>query len=93
MGDAAGAGHKRVIDGEEVVDRSMSGLGTCCIIINKDNVAEENRHYEESWAFLQWWLSDSVQAEYGREVEATFGVASVGILPTKAAADASLYAG
>ncbi len=69
-------GHKRVIDGEEVVDRSMSGLGTCCIIINKDNVAEENRHYEESWAFLQWWLSDSVQAEYGREVEATFGVAS-----------------
>ena len=46
-------GHKRVIDGEEVVDRSMSGLGTCCIIINKDNVAEENRHYEESWAFLQ----------------------------------------
>lgn len=69
-------GHKRVIDGEEVIDRSNSGLGTCCIIINKDKEKEEDRHYEESWAFLQWWLSDSVQAEYGREVEATFGVAS-----------------
>lgn len=69
-------GHKRVIDGEEVIDRSNSGLGTCCIIINKDKEREQDRHYEESWAFLQWWLSDSVQTEYGREVEATFGVAS-----------------
>lgn len=69
-------GHVRVIDGVEVVDRSTSGLGTCCIIINQDNMPESERHYEESWAFLQWWLSDSVQSEYGREVEATFGVAS-----------------
>ncbi len=69
-------GHKKVVNGVEVVDRSTSGLGTCCIIINKENQSEESRHYEESWAFLQWWLSDSVQSEYGREVEATFGVAS-----------------
>ena len=60
--------------GEEIIDRSTSGLGTCCIIVRQDDVKKQQ--YEESWTFLQWWLSDDVQAEYGREVEATFGVAS-----------------
>lgn len=71
-------GHIRVNEetGESYVDRSLNGIGTCCIIVNKDKEPEKDRHYDESWAFLQWWLSDSVQTEYGREVEATFGVAS-----------------
>ena len=69
-------GHVRVNEetGEEYIDRSTSGLGTCCIIVRQDTA--ERQQYEESWTFLQWWLSDAVQAEYGREVEATFGVAS-----------------
>ncbi len=69
-------GHVRVNEetGEEYVDRSTSGLGTCCIIVRQEEESMQN--YEESWAFLQWWLSNDVQAEYGREVEATFGVAS-----------------
>lgn len=69
-------GHE-IIDketGATYVDRSTSGLGTCCIIVRQEE--ESRQHYDESWAFLQWWLSDDVQAEYGREVEATFGVAS-----------------
>ena len=56
------------------INRSASGLGTCCIIVKQDDPKKQN--YEESWTFLQWWLSDDVQSEYGREVEATFGVAS-----------------
>ena len=69
-------GHVRVNEetGEEYVDRSTSGLGTCCIIVKQDDPKKQN--YEEAWTFLQWWLSDDVQSEYGREVEATFGVAS-----------------
>ena len=57
-------------EGEIVVDRSNGGAGTCSIIISS------TKHPEEAWQFLQWWGSDAVQAEYVREVEATFGVAS-----------------
>jgi len=64
-------GHTRVNEnGEVVVDRSNGGAGTCNIIISS------TEHPKEAWQFIQWWSSDEVQAEYGREVEATFGVAS-----------------
>ena len=65
-------GHLNEETGE--IDRSASGLGTCCIIVKQDDPKKQK--YNESWTFLQWWLSDDVQSEYGREVEATFGVAS-----------------
>ena len=39
-------------------------------------IISSTKHPEEAWQFLQWWASDAVQIEYGREVEATFGVAS-----------------
>ncbi|MBO4327402.1 MAG: extracellular solute-binding protein [Clostridia bacterium] len=57
-------------EGEVVVDRSNGGAGSCNIIISS------TKHPDEAWQFIQWWMSDSVQSEYGREVEATFGVAS-----------------
>ena len=64
-------GHTVMNDaGEIVVDRSNGGAGSCNIIISS------TKHPKEAWQFLQWWASDAVQIEYGREVEATFGVAS-----------------
>jgi ABC-type glycerol-3-phosphate transport system substrate-binding protein len=64
-------GHKVTNEaGETVVDRSLNGVASCSIIISS------TKYPEETWAFLQWWASDAVQEEYGREVEATFGVAS-----------------
>lgn len=57
-------------DGNPVVDRSWNSVASCSIIISS------TEYPEETWAFLQWWSSDAVQEEYGREVEATFGVAS-----------------
>ena len=63
-------GHTFEEDGEIKVNRSNGGAGTCSIIISS------TEHPKEAWQFVQWWSSDSVQAEYGREVEATFGVAS-----------------
>ncbi len=57
-------------DGETVVDRSWNSVASCSVIISS------TQYPEETWAFLQWWSSDAVQEEYGREVEATFGVAS-----------------
>ncbi|MBE7066441.1 MAG: extracellular solute-binding protein [Ruminococcaceae bacterium] len=63
-------GHARVDEnGEVYVDRSTSAGGASCVIMSS------SKHKEESWIFLQWWLSDDVQAEYGREIEALFGVA------------------
>lgn len=57
-------------NGETVVNRSVNGVASCSIIISS------TKYPEETWAFLQWWASDAVQEEYGKEVEATFGVAS-----------------
>ncbi len=56
------------LDGELV--RDYSGVATSSIIISS------TKYPQESWEFLKWWHSADVQAEYGREVEATFGVAS-----------------
>ncbi len=57
-------------DGTPLVNRATNGVASCSIIISS------TKYPEETWAFLQWWGSDAVQEEYGREVEATFGVAS-----------------
>ena len=63
-------GHAKIDDnGEVYVDRSMTAGGTSCVILSS------SKYKEEAWIFLQWWLSDDVQAEYGREVEAIFGIA------------------
>lgn len=63
-------GHAVSVDGQTVVDRSTGGVGSCNIVISS------TKHPKEAWQFIQWWSSDKVQQEYGREVEATFGVAS-----------------
>lgn len=60
-------GHK-LSDGTVV--RYTGGVGTCSIIISSTDSPKE------AWEFVKWWSSDEVQAEYGQEVEATFGVAS-----------------
>lgn len=59
-------------EGQPIVNRATNGVASCSIIINSGDEKRE----QATWAFLQWWASDSVQEEYGREVEATFGVAS-----------------
>lgn len=61
--------------GEVVIDRSMNAVATCSIMINNHERPDFEKTKEASWVFMQWWASDDVQAEYGREIEATFGVA------------------
>ncbi len=52
------------------VNRSYPGAGTCAVILSS------TKYPQESWKFLEWWLSDDVQAQYGQENEALYGVAS-----------------
>ena len=55
------------------VDRSISGSGSCCIMIkNKGDKLKS----QEGWEFIKWWMSTETQVAYAQEVEATFGVAS-----------------
>ncbi|MBQ3848158.1 MAG: extracellular solute-binding protein [Clostridia bacterium] len=61
-------------DGTPKVARYCGGNGTCAVIIKQEK--EEDRQYEESWKFLEWWLSAETQSTYAQEVEATFGIAS-----------------
>ncbi|MDO4562985.1 MAG: extracellular solute-binding protein [Clostridia bacterium] len=51
------------------VDRSVGTLAGASIMILEDSDMKE-----ESWEFVKWWTSASVQEEFGREVEAMLGV-------------------
>ena len=52
------------------VDRSVSSIGTACIIFQ--NAEDHN----DSWDFLKWWTSTETQLDYGREIEALQGASA-----------------
>lgn len=60
------------VNGDPVIDRSMGGMLTSCIIINNN----DQERTMNSWEFMKWWLGADTQTEYANEVEATFGVGS-----------------
>ena len=49
------------------IDRSYIAAGTGGIIF------ENTRKADEAWAFLKWWLSHEVQAEYAHTLQSTYG--------------------
>lgn len=52
------------------IDKTVAGNGSASIIFNtSDNV-------DNSWEFLQWWMSADIQAKYGKEIEAVLGTAA-----------------
>lgn len=51
------------------VDRATGALAGQSAIIMK-----QSKHPEESWEFLKWWMSTSVQTSFARELEALIGV-------------------
>ncbi|MDI6618571.1 MAG: extracellular solute-binding protein [Clostridiales bacterium] len=50
------------------IDRSNGGLAGQC-----DMIMKQSKHPEESWKFLDWWTSNTVQTRFAREIEATIG--------------------
>lgn len=49
------------------INRSSSGSGTGCIILNT------SEHKEEAWEFLKWWTREDIQLQYSRNVESLLG--------------------
>ena len=56
------------------INRSSSGSGSGCLILNK------SEHKEEAWEFLKWWTSADTQLRYSKNVESLLG--SVGRVAT-----------
>lgn len=52
------------------IDRSVSSVGTACIIFQ--NASDPY----DSWEFLKWWTSARTQIDYGREIEALQGASA-----------------
>ena len=56
------------VEGEDgTVNRSSSGSGTGCVILNT------SKHKKEAWEFLKWWTSAETQLSYSRNVESLIG--------------------
>ena len=49
------------------IDRSSSGSGTGCLIL------QNSEHKEEAWEFLKWWTDADTQLRYSRNVESLLG--------------------
>lgn len=59
----------RLEDG--TVDRSdSSASSTACVML------ADTDHPDAAWAFMDWFTSTEVQAQYGRQIEAALGTAS-----------------
>lgn len=54
----------------DAIDYSVAGTGMACMILS----GTENR--EGAWEFLKWWTSDSVQTNYGNEIENKLGTSA-----------------
>ncbi|MCL2664594.1 MAG: extracellular solute-binding protein, partial [Defluviitaleaceae bacterium] len=49
------------------INNTVPASAMACMIMNN------SKKKEESWEFIKWWTSASVQARYGREMEALIG--------------------
>lgn len=49
------------------INRTVSGSGTGCAILNK------SKNKEEAWSFLKWWTSAETQLAYNNNVETILG--------------------
>ena len=52
------------------INRAQIADGSCCAILNT------NANEEDSWKFIQWWVSVEAQEQYGRQTEMFLGVAA-----------------
>lgn len=58
-------------NGEPVIDNRVGGMvTTTCTIM------EQSKEQEAAWEFLKWYMSEETQIKFGREIEATMGVAA-----------------
>ena len=59
------------VNDDGTLNRTTTGIASTSAII-----LSQSKMKDESWKFLDWWTSDSVQIEYAREVEAIIGASA-----------------
>ena len=52
------------------INRTVSGAGTACAIL------EKSEHKKEAWEFLKWWTDADTQVRYNKNVESILGAVS-----------------
>ena len=56
-------------NGNEKIDNRVGGISlTACQIMS------QSEKKEAAWDFINWWMSNDTQIEYGQEIEATMGI-------------------
>lgn len=56
-------------NGNQKIDNRVGGISlTACQIMS------QSEKQDAAWDFINWWMSDDTQIEYGQEIEATMGI-------------------
>ncbi len=59
-----------VMGDDGTINRTISGAGTGCAIL------EKSKNKEEAWEFLKWWTDAETQIRYNNNIEAILGAVS-----------------
>ena len=54
------------------VDHSVQGSGVCAIMIRQT----DEKHKQDAWEFMKWWVSADTQVQFGREIESVLGASA-----------------
>ncbi len=61
--------------GEQKINYTTNTSVSSIVLLN-EGVSKGDTHTKACWAWMQWWVSEDAQYEYGIELEATLGVAA-----------------
>jgi hypothetical protein len=62
-------------NGKPIINYNTTTTVSSIALLNA-GVSKGQTHTDACWAWMQWWVSEDAQYEYGIELEATLGVAA-----------------
>ncbi len=62
-------------EGNPIINYNTTTTVSSIVLLNA-GVSKSQTHTDACWAWMQWWVSEDAQYEYGIELEATLGVAA-----------------
>lgn len=69
-------------EGKQVINYKTNTNVSSIVLLNAgvshgaEGSEERQRHTDACWAWMQWWVTEDAQYEYGIELEATLGIAA-----------------
>ena len=62
-------------DGTPVINTTTPSSVSCISLLQK-GVSQGEKHSDACWAWMQWWVSEDAQYDYGIELESSLGIAA-----------------